>query len=85
MKAHADVAPDGNVVRFCDCGAKLPPYSGRGRRPSKCDECKLKKRRQSRRKKERWRYKHDPAFKARKLADSEKARQARKDARATDA
>ena len=85
MKARLDIAPDGEVVRRCDCGNKLPPYSGRGRPPSKCDECKLKKRRRSRRKNERWRYEHDPAFKARKLADSEKARKARKDARTPDA
>lgn len=80
MTRRLDIAPDGEVVRRCDCGAKLPPYSGRGRRPSKCDECKLRKRRKSRQTNERWRYRHDPAFRARKLADSAKQREARKDA-----
>lgn len=79
------LTPEGRVERRCACGNELPPYSGRGRRPSKCDECKHERRQRSRRKNERRRYRHDPEFRARKLADSQKARAARKDARTSDA
>lgn len=62
----------------CDCGAKLPAYSGRGRRPSKCAKCKRKRRRTSQRANERWRYEHDPAFRAMKKESVAKWREGKR-------
>lgn len=81
MTGTAKLTPDGGIVRLCQCGNPLPPYSGRGRRPSKCDECKNKKRQRTRLGYERRRYKDDPSFRAMKRASSKQRREARKEAR----
>ena len=63
----------------CACGAKLPPYSGRGRRPSKCDECKHKRRQRERLRYEQWRYANDPGFRAMKQDGNRRSRARRRD------
>ena len=85
MTRPTELAPDGGVVRHCACGAKLPPYSGRGRRPSKCKRCQHIDRQNERRRYERWRYKNDPKFRKMKRASAKQQRKARKDTRTPDA
>ena len=59
----------------CECGAKLPPYPGRGPRSTRCHECRRIARQDNRRRYERERYKNDPEFRVMKREINKKSRE----------